>query len=322
MAVATVETIIANPARKRKRNMGLPRNASLKQRLHFGSKRQRAAAAASMKRKRKHRPAAKKRNPARAKRRVSAFVRHIKGGSGIRRATRSLFRKRTNSARRRKRNTTKRRHNPGEIIALTALNPARKRRSMARSRRHSKRRRASAHTGHRRRRVGNPARRHHSRKHNPGQIGSMVRSAAFAGVGFLGSKVATQAILGANNTGGTGYLGNAVATGILSFATHMFTKNKMDSFMVGVGGVLNILGRIIADNSLLGSYSSQLGMGDYLVANWWVPQRLDGNPFSLATQAYDMSWMPPAPVPIASAAPPGMGYLPAPIPSVYGNDLY
>lgn len=193
---------------------------------------------------------------------------------------------------------------------------------MARTkRRHHRKHRAS--TAGRR----SPSRRMHHRtrrKHNPGQIGGMVRGAIGAGVGFLGSKIATQAVLGAGNTGIMGYFGNAVATGILAWGTHMFTKNRMDAFMVSVGGVLNILGRIIADNSLLGQYSSQLGMGDYLVAHWWVPQRVV-DPFSLTDQTYDMSWLQPslpAPVPIASAAPPGMGYLPAPIPSVYGNDLY
>lgn len=166
--------------------------------------------------------------------------------------------------------------------------------------------------------------RHHrrSRRHNPGQLGQMVRAAAWTGVGFFGSMIGTQAVLGAGNTGITGYVGNAVATGILSFATHMFTKKPADSFAVGVGGVLNILRRIVSDNSLIGQYSAQLGMGDYLVANWWVPQRLDGNPFSLGVQQYDMNWLPQAQIPMSSAAPPGMGYLPAPIPNLYGNDLY
>jgi hypothetical protein len=151
----------------------------------------------------------------------------------------------------------------------------------------------------------------------------MVRGAVAAGVGFLGSKIATQAVLGAGNTGFMGYFGNAIATAVLSWGTHAFTKNTQDAFMVGVGGTLNILGRIIADNSLLGQYSAQLGLGDYLVAHWWVPQRVV-DPFSLTEQNYDMSWLQPSlpQIPISSAAPPGMGYLPAPIPSVYGNDLY
>lgn len=314
MAVAEVKTIIANPAGKRRhKRMGLPRNASLKQKLHFGSARVRAAAKAALKRKRK-----RKHNP-------GARAHHRRHNP------RRVVHRRKNTARphtvhhRRKRAAVrKRRHNPGEIIALTTLNPAKGRRKMAR---HHRRKRASSHAG--RRRHHNPARHHahhyrsrHHRKHNPGQLGGMVRSAVAAGVGFIGSKIAAQAVLGANNTGFMGYFGNAVATGLLSWGTHAFTKNRMDAFMVGVGGVLNILGRIIADNSLLGQYSSQLGMGDYLVANWWTPQRLDGDPFSLTNQAYDMSWMPQQQIPIASAAPPGMGYLPAPIPSVYGNDLY
>jgi len=153
-------------------------------------------------------------------------------------------------------------------------------------------------------------------------MGGVVRGAIATGVGFFGSKIATQAVMGAGNTGFMGYFGNAIATGLLAWGARAITKNPSDAYMVGVGGVLNILSRVISDNSLIGQYSSQLGMGDYLVANWWMPQRLDGDPFSLTNQAYDMSWMPQQTVPIASAAPPGMGYLPAPIPSVYGNDLY
>jgi hypothetical protein len=174
----------------------------------------------------------------------------------------------------------------------------------------------------------NPARHHRTRRrHNPGRnftIGEVVRGSLGAGVGFLGSKILTQSVLGAGNTGFMGYFGSAIATAVLSWGAHAFTKSQFDAFMVAIGGALNILGRIIADNSLLGQYSAQLGMGDYLVANWWVPQRVV-DPFSLNEQQYDMSWLQPslpAPVPIASAAPPGMGYLPAPIPSVYGNDLY
>lgn len=194
---------------------------------------------------------------------------------------------------------------------------------MAKTRRHHKRNRASSHSaGHRRTHRRNPARMHHRRRHNPGRLGALIGDAAAVGVGFFGSKIATQAVMGANNTGMTGYVGNAIATGVLSFGASMVSTLRKYSFMIAVGGVLNILSRIVADNSLLGQYSSQLGMGDYLVANWWVPQRLDGAPFSLTTQGYDMSWMPQPAIPIASGAPPGMGYLPAPIPNLYGNDLY
>lgn len=311
MATTTVETVIANPARKRRKNVA--RRMSLKQKLHFGTARQRASAQQSLKRSRAAKRAAKhrkrpnpRRRPNALRHRIGAAVHHVKRGS-VRKAAKSLFRKR--------------RHNPGEIIALTSMNPAR--RSMARTHR---RRRASSHrAGHRRiHHRRQPAMRHHrrSRRHNPGQLGAMVRTAAWTGVGFFGSMIGTQAVLGAGNTGITGYVGNAVATGILSFATHMFTKKPADSFAVGVGGVLNILRRIVSDNSLIGQYSSQLGMGDYLVANWWVPQRLDGNPFSLGVQQYDMNWLPQQQIPISSAAPAGMGYLPAPIPNLYGNDLY
>lgn len=332
MAVSTVETIIANPAgKKRRRNVA--RKMSLKQKLHFGTARQRKSAEESLKRSRAAKRAAKHRKNAGARsfRKQKKAIKKMWREHGIRgtvhkgkKLPKILAREMKNRAKR------KRKHNPGEIIALTAMNPA-KGRSMARTKKHHHR--ASSHraghrrTHHRMNRMNAP-RRHQRRRHNPGQqsgVGAMVRSAAWAGVGFVGSKAITQAVMGASNTGALGYLGNAVTTGILSFGAQMFTKNRWDAFMVGVGGVLNIIGRIIADNSLLGSYSAQLGMGDYLVANWWVPQRLDGQPFSLSNQGYDMSWLTPslpAPVAVSSAAPPGMGYLPAPIPNLYGNDLY
>lgn len=300
----------------------MARRMSLKQKLHFGSARQRAAAEQSLKRSRAAKRAAKHR------RRTNVSIRKTKkaakrAGKGFRRLMRHKISRHGFGPMKpeRKFRRSSRKHNPGEIIALTSMNPAR--RSMAKT--HSKR--ASSHrAGHRRihhkRQPAMLHHRRHSRRHNPGQIGNMVRTAAWTGLGFFGSMIGTQAVLGAGNTGITGYVGNAVATGILSFATHMFTKKPADSFAVGVGGVLNILRRIVSDNSLIGQYSSQLGMGDYLVANWWVPQRLDGNPFSLGVQQYDMNWLPQQQIPISSAAPAGMGYLPAPIPNLYGNDLY
>lgn len=326
MAVSTVETIIANPARKRRKNVA--RFKSLKQKLNFGTKAQRAAAKASLKRSR-----AAKRASSHRKRNVPK--RH-NAGMFSRRKTKKRFKSflkrrgitgypmsRVTSLRKKPKAHKRRKHNPGEIIALTSMNPARKRRSMAKTRRHHKSNRASSHhTGHRRRHRSNPGRMHHRRRHNPGRLGALIGDAAAVGVGFFGSKIATQAVMGANNTGMTGYVGNAIATGVLSFGASMVAALRKYSFMIAVGGVLNILSRIVADNSLLGQYSSQLGMGDYLVANWWVPQRLDGQPFSLTTQGYDMSWMPQPAIPIASAAAPGMGYLPAPIPNLYGNELY
>jgi hypothetical protein len=147
----------------------------------------------------------------------------------------------------------------------------------------------------------NAGRRHH-RRHNPGKgIGRVVRATVFAAGGFIISKVGTQAVMQANNTGWMGYLGNAVATAILAFGTHAITSNPEDSFMVAIGGALNILGRIISDYSLLGSYSSQLGMGDYMVSNFVTPQRLSADFRSLtdASLQIPQGWGPGAAPPTA-----------------------
>jgi hypothetical protein len=71
-----------------------------------------------------------------------------------------------------------------------------------------------------------------------------------------------------------GYAGNLVATFILSWLGGMVTRNRAFPAGILAGGIGSLMRRIIADYSLLGGYSAQLGMGDYMVANWVIPQRL------------------------------------------------
>jgi len=115
MAFTSVETIIANPARKGKRNVA---RMSLKQRLHFGSKAQRAAAKRSLSGRRK-------KNTARP---------HRKRTVARRRANPPKARKRVQRPRVKK---AQRRSNPGEIISL-ALNPAKRRTKVAATKRRRK----------------------------------------------------------------------------------------------------------------------------------------------------------------------------------------
>jgi hypothetical protein len=254
MAETTVETIVANPARKRHHRMA--KRMTLKQKLHFGSARQRAAAKAALRGARK-----RKRN------RSSSRPRH-----------------------------RRRSQNPGEIIAMTLGNPARKkgRKRMAathRRRRHAsranaghRRRRRSHVVHHRRRRRHNPARRriynrhrvHHRRRHNPGGVrwADLFVLGGGALVGSTLSSAGTQLVLGTSNTGAMGYAGNLIATLVLSWLGGMVVRNR--SFPAGIlaGGIGSLMRRIIADYSLLGGYTAQLGMGDYMVANWVTPQRL------------------------------------------------
>ena len=243
MAVSTVETIVANPARKRKSHMA--KRMTLKQRLHFGSARQRAAAKASLR-----------------------------------------------GSRKRKRSTSSRRHrparkNPGEIIAMTLGNPARKRGGKVAATKKRRRRRSTSkqNAGRRRtvmnrsRRRSNPGRVHHRthrRRHNPAgyRWSDVFVLGGGALVGSSLSSAGTQLVLGTSNTGMMGYAGNLVATFVLSWLGGMVTRNRAFPAGILAGGIGSLMRRIIADYSLLGGYSASLGMGDYMVANWVTPQRL------------------------------------------------
>jgi hypothetical protein len=100
------------------------------------------------------------------------------------------------------------------------------------------------------------------------------------GAGVLTGVVATrglpQLIMAGSNTGPMGYFYNAIAAGLTTFVAHFaFPRNTVFSGSVLAGGVAAIISRIIGDYSLLGSYSSQLGLGDYLMNfNFPIPQYL------------------------------------------------
>lgn len=93
-------------------------------------------------------------------------------------------------------------------------------------------------------------------------------------VGSSLSSAGTQLILGTSNTGPMGYAGNLISTLVLSWLGGMVVRNKAFPAGILAGGIGSLMRRIIADYSLLGGYTSQLGMGDYMVSNWVTPQRL------------------------------------------------
>jgi len=250
VAFSEVETTIANPARGKRKNVA--RRMSLKQRLHFGTARQRAAAKQALR--------GKRRSKANPRRKPRATHKH----------------------------RARRRSNPGEIIAMTLGNPARKRRrskmaaTKTRRRRHNagtRRRSRRAPVAHRRRRQSNPARRHHvvrHRRRNPAGVGwnDMLMLGAGGLVGGALPSAGTQLVLGASNSGVLGYGVNLVATFVMAWVGGMFTRNKAFPAGILAGGLGSLMRRIIADYSLLGGASSSLGMGDYMVSNWVAPQRL------------------------------------------------
>jgi hypothetical protein len=127
-----------------------------------------------------------------------------------------------------------------------------------------------------------------------------------AGVGYFGSKALTQAVMGSNNTGVTGYLGNALTTAGLAVAAHMFrgVLGPSAGIAVASGGLLQLVARIISDNTPLGSTLQNLGLGDYQVQNFVTPQRLV-DPLNSAQIEIPSGWGAPAPVAIQTAAAPG-----------------
>lgn len=278
MATVTREVKIANPAGRPGRGVRMAKRMSLKQRLHFGSKAQRAAA-----------------------------KRAIKGARGKKRSTA----KRSQRVRSHRVRTQTRRRNIGEIVVATlpAMNPAKRRNSsMAKT----KTRRHKQNAGRRRNAAVSRKRavKHmtHRRRKNPGQVAGWIKGGAAVVGGAVLSKVGTQAVLGSKNTGVMGYAGNAAATALLGYAAHLAFRDKAISQAVVAGGVAQIIVRVIGDYSLLGSYSSKLGLGDYQVSNFWNPQRVL-NAYTNASPAFPGAALPaPAMAPTGAAATASMLY--------------
>jgi hypothetical protein len=122
-----------------------------------------------------------------------------------------------------------------------------------------------------------------------------------AGVGFFGSKLLTQAVMGASNTGATGYLGNAVATAGLAVTAHMFrgVLGRNAGLAVLSGGILQLLARILTDQTPFGQLTSALGVGDYQMQNFVTPQRLV-DPLGSAQIEIPSGWGAPPVVAVAS----------------------
>ena len=227
----------------RKKQAMAKRKFSAKQiRAGFGGKRRKAA----MKTKR-HAPAAKRRNPSKARRRKPA-----------------------------------RRRNTGEILVLTAGNPAKKGKAMAKKSYHRRKTKAGAkHRTNAGRRSTTTHRKHHyssrRRSKNPGAIGrpmDWVKGGVGVIAGGVGTRLIPQLVLPANNTGPTGYAMNAGAAVLLAWGTHAVTKDKVLTAAVAAGGFAALILRIVNDQSSVGKYLALSGMGDYMVSNWTAPQRI------------------------------------------------
>lgn len=282
MAIATIETKIANPARKGNK---MAKRLSAKQLKYFGTKRQKAAARA----KKTNRPKAKAHRP-RTKPRKNPARKVITGyGSTVmnpRKKKRNASSGKTNvvfnkSKRKRKNGSAKKRKtqrkNPGALYAL--VNPAGRKKAVARTRKNKSRRKRPA--GSTKKRMN----RRHVVRRNPGTMGrpsDWLALGSGAIVGGFGATSLPQMVLGASNTGPMGYLGMAAATAILAVGAHMvFKKNLMLTSGVIAGGTGAIIKRIIGDYTPFGQYlnaQGAAGMGDYLSGwNFTTPQIIGGN---------------------------------------------
>ena len=146
---------------------------------------------------------------------------------------------------------------------------------MARSKKQkASRRRASTHKHRRSTPRSNPvAHRGHSRKRsrsrkrsNPagvGRVGGLLMSGVYVVGGAVGTRMLTQAILGAKNSGILGYGGNAISAFGLSWGVRKFVRNPHAANMVLVGGFTALAIRLLQDYTPLGQYvqANLAGMG-------------------------------------------------------------
>jgi hypothetical protein len=74
-----------------------------------------------------------------------------------------------------------------------------------------------------------------------------------------------------------GYAANLAAGAVLAFGVKSLMHNPKAAASIFKGAVLQVVLRAIADYTPFGTYTSQLGMGDYMASNWVTPQRyVDG----------------------------------------------
>ena len=134
-------------------------------------------------------------------------------------------------------------------------------------------------TTHRRRSTRrNTGRRVNMRRHrrNPGEgsINAYLTNATFAIVGAIGSRLGAQLILGANNTGPVGYIGNLATGGALWFVAEKLVKNREAAKGILTGTLIGVILRLLNDYTPFGQYLSSWGMGDYQVQGFVNPQIL------------------------------------------------
>lgn len=267
----------------------------------FGTPGQKRALARRKADKRAATAAARKRTAAKAKRSKSSAKR-AKGASGA----------------------SPRAKNPGGIVTLTlnkgsrkTANPKTKGKSMA-AKSKAKKKSGSAAQRSGGRRSGKP-KAAKPKRHNPARrragLAGLATSALFVIVGAVGSRLGTQALLGARNVGFMGYLGNAGAGVGLSLLARWLMKSRDASNAILLGTAVGIVLRVVGDYTPLGEYARAAGLGDYQVSNFVTPQRYVDAAGSAEVEV-PAGWAPQIVAPANAGAPAGLSA------GGYGSNLY
>ena len=248
MAVTQRRRQVVNSARK---NAGRRKLSPAQKAAGFGGKR---AKAAVKRRKPRHKPAAVKHNKPKVRR------------------NRPVARK-ANSGHRRRAPKKAARRNVGKILSFELPKELG---GMATTTKKNRSRKSKANSGPRRASRKNTGHRRRGTRRNPsmGGLTDLATSSVFIIAGAVGSKYLTQTVLTTSNTGIMGYLGNLVSAFLLSWGVKAFMKNDKAAAAVLSGGIVQVVLRLIADYTPFGQYTANLGMGDYMVQDFRVPQRM------------------------------------------------
>jgi hypothetical protein len=195
----------------------------------------------------------------------------------------------------RKHRTARKRNN----VLYVLTNP--KRKAMAKHRK-ARRARKSSFGGMVRRKRMNPfRRRRHSRNPIFGGVSlqNIVELGVGAAGGVIGSGYLSQMVLGANNVGATGYLGDAVATLVIAYAANKFLGRQELAKGVLAGGFGAIIKRFWDDN-VSGTSTSMSGLGNRSFAGLGYYTNRN---FPLPTSTYSPGMATPSLPVTAGAAP-------------------
>lgn len=140
------------------------------------------------------------------------------------------------------------------------------------------------------------------------RVGGLVKTAASVIGGAVGSKMIPQAVLGSKNTGVMGYLANVVSGGLLAWGAKAFMRDTAISQGILVGTAVQVILRVIGDNTQFGSFLSLSGLGDYMAWNGAAPQTLvDG--LNSPEVRIDRGWGGSMMSPVLNTGTAGMGSL-------------